>query len=40
MPGGGNAADAVLTAIMLAFLATIADRGLRIYRENRMTFMA
>lgn len=36
-PGGGNAATAVLTALLLTFLATLALAGLQLYRQNRMT---
>ncbi len=36
VPGGGNAATAVLTALLLAFLATLAVAGQQLYRENRM----
>lgn len=36
-PGGGNAADAVLAALLLAFLATLALAGLQLYRENKLT---
>jgi hypothetical protein len=36
-PGGGNAATAVLTALLLAFLASLALAGAQLYRENRMT---
>jgi hypothetical protein len=35
-PGGGNAATAVLTALLIAFLATLAVAGQQLYRENRM----
>jgi hypothetical protein len=36
-PGGGNAATAVLSALLIAFLATLAVAGQQLYRENRMT---
>jgi hypothetical protein len=36
-PGGGNAATAVLTILLLAFLATLAVAGRQLYRENRVT---
>jgi hypothetical protein len=39
VPGGGNAAEAVLTAITLTFLATIALAGFQIYRSQRLTIM-
>src|SRR6059058_2169064 len=35
VPGGGQAARAVLAGLMMAFLATAARQ---IYRENRLTF--
>lgn len=37
VPGGGNAADAVIAALILAFLATLAFAGRQLYRENRFT---
>jgi hypothetical protein len=39
-PGGGNAAAAVLTAITLAFMATIAFAAYSIYRQNQLTFVS
>ena len=36
-PGGGSATTAVLTALLLAFLATLAVAGQQLYRENRLT---
>ena len=38
VPGGGNAAQAVLVALGMAFLATIAIAARQIHRENRLTF--
>jgi hypothetical protein len=38
VPGGGNAAQAVLTALGLAFLASLAIAARQIHRENRLTF--
>src|SRR5439155_946943 len=37
LPGGGNAADALLTALTLAFLATLVLAARQLYRENRLT---
>lgn len=37
VPGGGNAADALLTALTLAFLATLVLAARQVYRENRLT---
>ena len=34
VPGGGNAADTIIAAISLAFMAAIALLGYRLYREN------
>lgn len=39
VPGGGNVAEAVLTAITLAFLATIAVAGYQVYRSQRLAIM-
>jgi hypothetical protein len=38
VPGGGQAARAVFTALMLAFLAILGFGVWQIYRENRLTF--
>ena len=38
LPGGGQAARAVLAALMIAFLATLGFAGRQVYRENRLTF--
>lgn len=37
LPGGGNAAEAVLTAIVLGFLTAIAMLGFQAYRRSEMT---
>ena len=39
VPGGGAAAETVLVAISMAFLAAIAWFAFRLYREQRMTLM-
>jgi hypothetical protein len=36
LPGGGNALDVVLTALTIAFFATIALLVARMYREHRL----
>ncbi|MGH2955573.1 MAG: hypothetical protein ACRDL6_01070 [Solirubrobacterales bacterium] len=38
-PGGGDAAETVLTALLLAFLAAIAWFGFRFYRDQQLTLM-
>jgi hypothetical protein len=38
VPGGGGVADAVLAALAMGFLASIAGAGRQVYRENRLTF--
>jgi hypothetical protein len=38
VPGGGNAARAVVAFLMMAFLATIAVAARQVYRQNRLTF--
>ena len=38
LPGGGNAAQAVIAMVMMAFLATVAVAARQVYRENRLTF--
>jgi drug/metabolite transporter (DMT)-like permease len=40
VPGGGNAATAVLTAITLAFLAAIGWAGYQIYRSQQLTILS
>jgi hypothetical protein len=37
VPGGGETADAIVTAISIGFLVGIGFLGLRLYRENRFT---
>jgi hypothetical protein len=37
LPGGGNAAAAVLAALMMIFLAAIAWLVYRVYREQQLT---
>ncbi|MGI8460313.1 MAG: hypothetical protein ACR2OC_01570 [Solirubrobacterales bacterium] len=37
VPGGSNAADAILTALLLAFLAGIAAMVYTVYRQNQLT---
>lgn len=39
LPGGGAAAETMLTALSMAFLAAIAFFVYRIYREQQMTLM-
>lgn len=38
VPGGGNAAAAVLVTLGMAFLASLAVAARQIHRENRLTF--
>jgi len=38
LPGGGRVANAVITVLMMAFLATIGFAARQIYRENRLTY--
>ena len=40
VPGGGNAADAVLAALTLCFLAVIGWAGYQIYRQNKLSYLA
>jgi hypothetical protein len=37
VPGGGNAADTVLTALTMGFLAAIAVFAYTLYRQNQLT---
>ena|SRR5687767_6113482 len=37
VPGGGNAAEALLTAISIGFLLAIGFLGYRMYMEHRLT---
>jgi uncharacterized protein involved in cysteine biosynthesis len=39
LPGGGAAAETVLTAVSMAFLAAIAFFVYRLYREQQMTML-
>ncbi len=40
LPNGGNFADAVLTAVTMAFLAVISYAAYRAYRANQLTMLA
>jgi drug/metabolite transporter (DMT)-like permease len=40
VPGGGNAAAAVLAALTLAFLAVIGWAGYQIYRQNKLSYFS
>jgi hypothetical protein len=40
VPGGGNAAEAILTAMSIAFLATIALAGYQIYRSQKLSILS
>jgi hypothetical protein len=40
VPGGGNVAEAVLTAISIAFLAVIAAAGFQIYRAQGFSILS
>jgi hypothetical protein len=40
VPGGGNAATAVLTAITITFLAVIAWAGYQIYRSQQFAVLS
>jgi uncharacterized membrane protein len=37
VPGGGNAASAILATLTLAFLAVLGFAGRQLYRESRLT---
>jgi hypothetical protein len=37
VPGGGNAAQAVIAVLVIAFLVTIGFVARQLYRENRLT---
>lgn len=37
VPGGGNAAEAILTALLIAFLAGISFMLYTLYRQNQLT---
>jgi hypothetical protein len=38
VPAGGRAAETIVAALTMAFLATLAVAARQIYRENRLTF--
>ena len=38
LPGGGQAAEAAVTVLVLAFLATLGFAARQIYRDNRLTY--
>jgi hypothetical protein len=40
VPGGGQAAETIITALVMAVLATLGVAGRQVYRENRLTFDA
>lgn len=40
IPGGGTAAETVLAALLMAFLAAIAFFVYRLYRQNQLTLAA
>ena len=40
VPGGGNAATAIVTAISIAFLASIAWAAYVLYRQNELTWLS
>jgi O-antigen/teichoic acid export membrane protein len=40
IPGGGDVANAVITLLVMAFLAAIAFAVYRFYRENQFSFIA
>ena len=39
VPGGGDAAEGILTALVLAFLATIGFAGFQLYRREQLTLL-
>jgi hypothetical protein len=39
-PGGGNAATAIVTAISIVFLASIAWAAYVVYRQNELTWLS
>jgi Kef-type K+ transport system membrane component KefB len=39
VPGGGNLADGILAALMIAFLVIIGVMGFLVYRQNRLAYM-
>jgi hypothetical protein len=40
IPGGGDVAKAIVTAITIAFLATIAWAAYTLYRQNQLTWFS
>jgi hypothetical protein len=38
LPGGGQAAEAAIAVLMMAFLATLGLAARQVYRDNRLTF--
>jgi len=40
VPGGGNAAEAVLTTISIAFLVVIGLAAYQVYRSQKLTIMS
>ena len=40
VPGGGNVATAIVTAITIVFLASIAWAAYTIYRQNQLTWFS
>ena len=38
LPGGGQAAEAAITVLMMAFLGTLGFAARQIYRENQLTY--
>ena len=40
VPGGGAAADTVLAALFMGFLATVGLLGYRLYMQNQLTLSA
>ena len=40
VPGGGAAADTILAALFMGFLATIGLLGYRLYMQNQLTLSA
>ena len=40
VPGGGNAARAIITALTIAFLIALGLGGYELYRQNRLTYLS
>jgi hypothetical protein len=40
VPGGGEAARAVIAALTICFLAVLGLAGFQIYRQNRLTYFS